>query len=364
MNLLRREGAEVHVASAAFTLGSVAGRAPATTSSGSISRTAAIVETLLGLQFYAPENPRPYDDTGWAIPLVRNVKTQRIDDKAIFDKPMTLAAADFKIAGTITGTGRVLIVDHTTDNTLVTFRFQHEDVKMSAAEQRVRGRRPPVRARRVRHRRRQPRGARAVDQGARPVGVGGRRRAERADARPRRAAHRLRPHLDEHAGRRLGAPGVRQLQGAVHLLRRAEAAGRQPAREVRRHHLPARRAGRHRARSPAACRAAEPRPYKKTELTPNVGTVDSTDDMRGCIGVEGLMELYKFVRGGRRAHHRRGHVHGVPRVQPHAGRHGRDARQPLRARLGAEDDARRQGAARSSTATTRTRWRSTSTRRR
>jgi hypothetical protein len=23
----------------------------------------AIVETLLGVQFYAPENPRPYDDT-------------------------------------------------------------------------------------------------------------------------------------------------------------------------------------------------------------------------------------------------------------------------------------------------------------
>jgi hypothetical protein len=29
----------------------------------------------------------------------------------------------------------VLLVDHTTDNTLVTFRFQHAGVKMSAAEQ-------------------------------------------------------------------------------------------------------------------------------------------------------------------------------------------------------------------------------------
>ena len=47
---------------------------------------------------------------------------------------MTLATADFKIAGAIAGTGRVLIVDHTTDNPLVTFRFQHADVKMSAAE--------------------------------------------------------------------------------------------------------------------------------------------------------------------------------------------------------------------------------------
>src|SRR3954454_20303882 len=42
----------------------------------------------------------------------------------------------------------------------------------------------------------------------------------------------------------------------------------------------------------------EPRPYKKSDTTPNVGTVDTTDDMRGSIGVEGLMELYKFVQEG------------------------------------------------------------------
>jgi hypothetical protein len=44
--------------------------------------------------------------------------------------------------------------------------------------------------------------------------------------------------------------------------------------------------------------ANEPRPYKKSDQLPNVGAVDSTDDMRGSIGVEGLMELYKFVQQG------------------------------------------------------------------
>jgi len=43
---------------------------------------------------------------------------------------------------------------------------------------------------------------------------------------------------------------------------------------------------------------SEPRPYKKTDLTPNVGTIDSTDDMRGSIGIQGLMELHKFVDEG------------------------------------------------------------------
>ena len=43
---------------------------------------------------------------------------------------------------------------------------------------------------------------------------------------------------------------------------------------------------------------AEPIPYKKSDDTPNLGVEDSTDDMRGTIGVEGVMELYKFVQQG------------------------------------------------------------------
>ena len=93
MNLIRREGAEVNVASSAFSAGNVQ-----VAQGDYIVRMdqpySAVCETLLGVQFYAPENPRPYDDTGWAIPLLRNLKVSRIEDKSILDKPMTLAAAD------------------------------------------------------------------------------------------------------------------------------------------------------------------------------------------------------------------------------------------------------------------------------
>jgi hypothetical protein len=44
-----------------------------------------------------PTIPGPYDDTGWAIPLVRNVTAKAVADKAILQQPMTLAAADFKV---------------------------------------------------------------------------------------------------------------------------------------------------------------------------------------------------------------------------------------------------------------------------
>ena len=53
-----------------------------------------------------------------------------------------LLAADAKAPGGVegpstgfgAGTGGVLVVDHTGDNTLVTFRFKNKDVKMLAAE--------------------------------------------------------------------------------------------------------------------------------------------------------------------------------------------------------------------------------------
>jgi hypothetical protein len=42
----------------------------------------------------------------------------------------------------------------------------------------------------------------------------------------------------------------------------------------------------------------DPIPYKKTELTPNLGANDESDDIRGGMGVEGLTELAKFVQEG------------------------------------------------------------------
>ena len=41
-----------------------------------------------------------------------------------------------------------------------------------------------------------------------------------------------------------------------------------------------------------------PLPYKKTDKTPNLGFVDQTDDIRGGMGLEGLMNLAKFVQEG------------------------------------------------------------------
>lgn len=296
MNLIRREGAEVHTANAAFSIGNVQ-VAPGDYVVRLDQPYGGIVETLLGVQFYAPENPRPYDDTGWAIPLVRNLKVSRIEDKAVLDKPMTLAAADFKIAGTITGTGKVLIVDHNTDNTLVTFRFQHKDVKMAAAEKEFEA------------------GGHKFGPGAFVIA-----NADRAALEPSIKELGLSawavdaaPNVPMHD---LDVPRI----GYVHTWTSTQDEGwvrlafdnfKVPytyfgAPKLREGNLRAKydviifpHAGQGgSALINSGVQAPEPRPYKKTELTPNVGTVDSTDDMRGSIGVEGLMELYKFVQDG------------------------------------------------------------------
>jgi hypothetical protein len=41
-----------------------------------------------------------------------------------------------------------------------------------------------------------------------------------------------------------------------------------------------------------------PIPWKKTELTPNLGGFASTDDMRPGLGYTGLMNLQNFVKNG------------------------------------------------------------------
>ena len=120
---------------------------PATTSSASISRTARSSRRCSACSSIAPENPRPYDDTGWAIPLVRNVKATAIADKAILQQPMTLATADFKIAGhhhrhRAGAHRRSHDRQHAGDVPLPARR--REDVGGGAG---VRGRRPQVRAR-------------------------------------------------------------------------------------------------------------------------------------------------------------------------------------------------------------------------
>jgi len=134
INELRRQGLEIHRANAAFKAGGVDVSAGDYVIRGDQPfRT--LAEMYFAVQNYAPANPRPYDDTGWTFQYMRNVVIKPVTDKALLDQPMTLVSAEARAPGTIEGTGAMIVVEHTTDNNLMAFRFTHADVKMQAAEE-------------------------------------------------------------------------------------------------------------------------------------------------------------------------------------------------------------------------------------
>src|SRR5258706_14373191 len=95
-----------------------------------------IADMLLDTQYYNVNDPRPYDDTGWTLGALRNVKTVRITDKAILEVPMVLLTSDARVRGKIAGSASTagFIINHNADNTLATLRYKLKDVKMNAAE--------------------------------------------------------------------------------------------------------------------------------------------------------------------------------------------------------------------------------------
>jgi hypothetical protein len=296
VNLLRLQGVEVHTANAAF----AAGKTQVAAGDYLVRMDqpfANLVAMYLDTQFFAPGNPNPYDDTGWSLPLLRNVKAQKIDDKSVLGQPMTLLAADARVPGGVTGTGPVLVVDHNGDTSLAPFRFAHKDVKMLAAEE--------------------------------PFEAGGQKFAAGSFIVPNADRAKLEPSIKEFglsAVAVTSAPAVKSHElvapriGYVHSWTNTQNEGwvRMAFDKLK---IPYTYFGDVKLREPNLRQkydvivfphvggtpqsqvngypvTAEPVPYKKSELTPNLGVQDASEDIRGGMGFEGLVNLMKFVQEG------------------------------------------------------------------
>ena len=60
-----------------------------------------MADMLLDTQYYNVSDPRPYDDTGWTLGALHNVKTVRVTDGAILKDAMTLLTRPAKVAGRV-----------------------------------------------------------------------------------------------------------------------------------------------------------------------------------------------------------------------------------------------------------------------
>ncbi|MDQ6633788.1 MAG: hypothetical protein M3Z10_03410 [Gemmatimonadota bacterium] len=121
VNLLRQHATEIHVASADVTLkGADAKAAPVVVKAGDwivrmdqpYTQTA---RTLLAIQKFKPDDPSPYDDTGWTLDELRHVQTLKITDRAVLDAPMTALTSDASVRGAMAGAGSVFLVPHLGD---------------------------------------------------------------------------------------------------------------------------------------------------------------------------------------------------------------------------------------------------------
>jgi hypothetical protein len=297
VNSLRRQGLEIHTAGSSFKAGSVDVAA-----GDYIVRADQPYRTLADMYFsvqnYPPANPRPYDDTGWTVQFMRNVKLSAIADKTILDQPMTLLTSDAKAPGSIAGAGNVIVVDHTTDNALMTFRFRNRDVKMLEAEDdfEVMGHRFRAGAFII------PDADRAsLEPSIRDLGLSA-------------IALSSLPNVKTHE---LDIPRI----GYIHSWQRTQDEGWTRA-ALDYYGVPYTyfadqklREGNLRAKYDVILyphvggssqshvngipkNGPDPVPYQKSDLTPNLGTLDQSDDIRGGMGMDGLAELAKFVQEG------------------------------------------------------------------
>ncbi|MDX2030310.1 MAG: M14 family zinc carboxypeptidase [Blastocatellia bacterium] len=95
-----------------------------------------MADMLLDTQYYNVSDPRPYDDTGWTLGPLRNVKTVRIKDEKILDAPMTMLSGMARVTGRVEGAGKGgFVINHTAESALAQLRFRLQDVRIQAAEE-------------------------------------------------------------------------------------------------------------------------------------------------------------------------------------------------------------------------------------
>src|SRR5262245_2939142 len=261
-----------------------------------------IADTLLDYQYWAPDDPQrnPYDDTGWTFGELFNVRVVRVSDTKVLDAALEPVKGELTAAGGVSGTGTVFAINHNADPSLATLRYRFRDANIDVTEEPfesggqkfnrgsfiVRGGISSADLTKA-----------ATDLGLKVVALA---TAPTVATHPAKAARVAVMHTwintqDEGWWRlaldRIDVPYTYMSTQDVALdadLRSKydvilfPPVGRGAATQI----------------VSGLPMYGNPLPWKKTEVTPNIGNIDSTDDMRPGLGWQGLANLHKFVRDG------------------------------------------------------------------
>ena len=259
-----------------------------------------IADALLDYQYWAPNDPQTdiYDDTAWTMGELANVEVVRVTDTKVLQAPMERITGDVRSAGGIMNSGSVYLINHNADNALVTLRYRLKDVEMDAAEEpfEAAGRkfnRGSFIIRRA--------GGEELRRVANELGVQVYAVAEAPSVKthPVRAARVAMMHTwlntQDEGWYRLG---LDQSQVPFAYISTQDVS-HDP--DLKRKYdvilfAPVGRGAQ--AIINGMPMYGNPLPWKKTQLTPNLGNIDETDDMRPGLGWNGLQNLQKFVKDG------------------------------------------------------------------
>ena len=257
-----------------------------------------IADALLDYQYWAPNDPqaRPYDDTGWTFPENFGVQAVRITDLKVFDAPMEPVKGTVTAPGGVRGQGTLFAINHNADNALVTLRYRLHDADIQVAEE-------PFEAAGTKF----SRGTFLV------------RGVAQADLEKEASSLGLQAHALPAAPAVKAHPARTARVAILHTWTSTQAEGwwRQ-AFDV--YGVPFAYVGPETIRNtprlrekfdvivfgPGGSQAVvegtpmwrNPIPWKKTDETPNLGAFAQTDDMRVGMGLEGLMNLRRFIDEG------------------------------------------------------------------
>ncbi|HLJ91384.1 MAG TPA: M14 family zinc carboxypeptidase, partial [Candidatus Angelobacter sp.] len=95
-----------------------------------------VADALLDHQYWSPNDPQktPYDDTGWTFGELFNVRVVRVTDPKVLDAPMERVST-VSAGGSVSGSGPIFAISANAESGLATLRYRLKDASMEAAEE-------------------------------------------------------------------------------------------------------------------------------------------------------------------------------------------------------------------------------------
>ncbi|MGH9596597.1 MAG: M14 family zinc carboxypeptidase, partial [Edaphobacter sp.] len=260
-----------------------------------------IADALLDKQYWAPDDPQkhPYDDTGWSFTQLFNVKAVRVTDPAILKAPMTPVADFTQAAGKIDGSGSVYAVANTGQTSLLPLVYALKQAHVEVAEKGFDAEGKHFGA-----------GSLMITQGDEQSVAAALRKlsldATRLATEPSVATHRATaPRIAfMHAWTGTQTEGWWRLAfdkaGIPFSYISTQTAGSENDLRAKYDVIIFAPVGRSSSQDiiDGMPKWGNALPWQKSEITPNLGLLDSTPDMRKGLGYDGLEHLKSFVEKG------------------------------------------------------------------